>query len=222
MASSVQGCGGFGAESDYLPGSAGGEMERKLAERDEAAARAEARRAALKKIAVFGAYTAPFMLASFTATKALAASGGGGGGGCCWIDARLASGKPVGAAEVGDLLLMMNDAGSGTYTGRVTEVSRSIQPSLTFETASGIRLTCSYSTPMPVSRAGRVDYLAARDCLVGDLLPVQDDEGFRWEPLTGLEEAGRLPVQLITANDGVFAAGDAAGRHIFTHNVKPP
>lgn len=179
------------------------------------------RRDALKKIGLFGAYTAPAMLAVLTSSKALAASGGGGGGGgdCCWSDALLATGGTVGEARVGDRLTMMRPDGSAVYEGAIEKTRPSRQPCLRVETASGIPLTCSYTTPMPVRRGDEVVYIQARDCLRADLLPVLDDAGFRWEPIEELAEAGVLPVALISANDGVYAAGDRPGRMIFTHNV---
>jgi hypothetical protein len=174
------------------------------------------RREALKKIGLFGAYTAPAMLAMLESSKALAASGGG----CCWTEAVLASGGKVGEAGVGDPLLMMHPDGSAIFQGAVEKARPSRQPCLRFETASGIPLTCSYSTPMPVRRADRICYIQARDCLQDDLLPVFDDDGFRWEAVVRLDEAGELPVALITAADGVYAAGDQPGRAIFTHNIR--
>jgi hypothetical protein len=174
----------------------------------------ERRRAALKKIGLFGAYTAPAMLAMLKSGKALAASHGG----CCWTKALLESGGRVGDARVGDRLLMMHPDGSGTFEGSV-QVSKPLeQPCLRMETVGGIALTCSYSTPVPVQRDDDIAYIDARDCLEGDIVPVLDDAGFRWEPLRGLEQAGRLPVQGITANDGIYGAGDEPGRLIFTHN----
>jgi hypothetical protein len=77
----------------------------------------------------------------------------------------------------------------------------------------------SESTPIPVRRDGAVDYLVARDVLVDDVLPVQDETGFRWERLGAIEERGTLPVTLLSAGNGVYAAGDAPGRLIFTHNM---
>lgn len=174
-----------------------------------------ARRDALKKIGLFGAYTAPLMVAMLTSKKALAASGGGG---CCWTEALLADGGRIGDAKVGDRLLMMEEDGSGAFEGPVQAVRPSTQPCYRVETAAGIRLTCSYSTPMAVRRGAAIVYIDARDCLEGDVVPVLDEGGFRWEPVARLEEVGRLPVQLITANNGVYAAGDEPGRVIFTHN----
>jgi hypothetical protein len=175
------------------------------------------RREAIKKIGLFGVYTAPVMLAMLKSSKALAASGGGG---CCWTGALLASGSHVGDARVGDRLLMMQPDGSAVYEGAVEKVRQSEQPCLRVETAGGIPLTCSYSTPMPVRRGDEVVYIDARDCLQDDLLPVLDDGGFRWEAIAELAEVGVLPVALIAANDGVYAAGDESGRMIFTHNVR--
>jgi hypothetical protein len=185
-------------------------------EEQQAPVDAEMRREALKKIGLFGAYTAPVMLGMLTSSKALAASGPGG---CCWTEALLASGGKVGEARIGDRLLMMRPDGSAVYEGAVEHTRAGVQPCLRFETASRIRLTCSYSTPMAVRRDDEVVYISARDCLDEDLLPVFDDSGFRWEAITALEEAGELPVALITASDGVYAAGDQPGRTIFTHNV---
>lgn len=156
----------------------------------------ERRRDALKKIGLFGAYTAPVMLAMLKSSKALAASPGGG---CCWSEARLPSGGKVGEARVGDALLMMRPDRSAIYEGAVEHTRPGVQPCLRFETDSAIGLTCSYSTRMAVRRADVVVYIGARDCLEGDLLPVLDDGGFRWEAVTQVEEAGELPVALITA-----------------------
>jgi hypothetical protein len=182
----------------------------------ESAGSDERRREALKKIGLFGAYTAPAMVGLLKSTKALAASGVEG---CCSVEALLASGSKIGEARAGDPLLMMRPDGSATYQGAVERTRPGVQPCLRFETASRIRLTCSYSTPMAVRRGEEVVYIGARDCLEEDLLPVLDDGGFRWEAVTRLEEAGELPVALITAHDGVYAAGDEPGRMIFTHNA---
>jgi hypothetical protein len=186
------------------------------------------RREALKKLAVFGAYTAPFMLGTLTATKAVAASGGGPScppsgcrpGGCCWVNSHLASGLPVGEAVVGSPLKMMHPDGSGTYDGAVQRIRlHPQQPCVRFETVSGITLTLSESTPIAVLRDAGVEYLIAVDVIDGDVLPVEDDAGFRWEALARIDDRGDLPVSLLTANDGVYAAGDVQGRMIYTHNV---
>lgn len=186
-------------------------------ERDVTPAEAE-RRAALKKMAVFGAYTAPFMLGVLTASKAVAQSGGGGRG-CCSVDAYLASGQSVGQATVGSPLKMMAPDGSATYDGAVERMRQwQEQPCLRFRTTSGIALTLSESTPIAVRRGTAVEYLLAADVVAGDVLPVEDDGGFRWESLSGIEDRGPLPVALLSANDGVYAAGDVPGRMIYTHN----
>jgi hypothetical protein len=189
------------------------------------------RREALARIGRFGAYTAPIVLGMLTATKAVAQTTGTPTPpgpppppppptGCCWVDSHLASGQRVGDAEVGAPLLLMADDGSARYPGAVKWTRESIQPCLFFRTESGIGLTLSESTPIPVRRGGAVDYLVARDVLEGDVLPVQDANGFRWEELDTVEGRGMLPVSLLSAGNGVYAAGDAPGRLIFTHNTK--
>ncbi len=178
------------------------------------------RREALARIGRFGAYTAPAVLAMLSATKAVAQTTGGNGG-CCWVEALLASGQRVGDAQEGAPLLMMEPDGSGSYAGVVERTRPSLQPCLFFRTESRIALTLSQSTPIPVWRSGAVDYLMARDILAGDVLAVQDARGFRWETLDAVEDRGMLPVSLLSARNGVYAAGDEAGRLIFTHNVLP-
>ncbi|HEY1605130.1 MAG TPA: hypothetical protein VGF77_05990 [Allosphingosinicella sp.] len=190
------------------------------------------RREALARIGRFGVYTAPLVLGMLTATKAVAQTSGSTppppgptppppppSGGCCWVEALLASGQKVGEAREGAPLLMMEPDGSGLYEGAVERIRPSLQPCLFFRTRSGIGLTLSDSTPIPVHRDGAVDFLVARDVLTGDVLPVQDSDGFRWETLDAIEERGALPVSLLSAGNGVYAAGDEAGRLIFTHNM---
>ena len=92
----------------------------------------------------------------------------------------------VGDATVGDPLLMMRPDGSGAEVGEVTGVRPSGQPCLALVTLSGIRLTCSYSTPVPLRRGAGVDLLDARDCLVGDVVSGSGRPtvfaGSRWPP----------------------------------------
>jgi hypothetical protein len=176
----------------------------------------EKRRAALRKLAVFGAYTAPVMLALLTAPKAMAASKPHGG--CCWVDSLLAGGQRVGDAQIGSPLLMLRTDDDVSYAGAVQAVRHSDQPCLYFGTASGIGATLSESTPMPIKVGGAVDFLMARDIVAGDVLAVQDENGFRWEKLTTIEQRGTLPVSLLAAGNGVYAAGDQPGRLLFTHN----
>ena len=182
----------------------GGEVVRYLARHGTQRAR---------KAAIISAIC-PVMLKS---EKALAASGTGG---CCWAEALLASGSEVREARAGDPLLMMREDGSAVYEGEVEKTRASVQPCLRVQTASGISLTCSYGTPMALRRGGEVVYIEARDCLEDDLLPVFDDDGFRWEPIAELAEAGALPVALLSARNGVYAAGDQSGRMVFTHNSR--
>lgn len=115
---------------------------------------------------------------------------------------------------------MMLPDGSGPFEGEVSHTRLpQPQPCRTFTTTSAIVLTLSHSTPVPVQRQGAIDYPRAIDVIEGDLLPVEDTGGFRWEPLATIEERGTLPVHLLSANNGVYAAGDQPGRHIYTHNV---
>jgi hypothetical protein len=132
----------------------------------------------------------------------------------------LASGERVGAAVPGSPLLMMLGDGSGAGAGAVERIRASSQPCLWFCTETGITLTLSESTPIPVRQQDEIEYLSARDVLIDDILPVQDANGFRWEKLARIDQRGVLPVSLLSAGNGVYAAGDEPGRLIFTHNMR--
>lgn len=147
-------------------------------------------------------------------------TGGGGGGGCCWDEALLPSGLKIGDAQVGDALLLMNPAGDGYYDYVVKSIRPAVQPCATIVTESGIELTCSLSTPIVIMRDGVARaFLFENLDLVGEVVPVLDNGVFRWETVVEVQDAGMLPVRLLSADNGIYAAGNEAGRYIFTHNA---
>ena len=95
-----------------------------------------------------------------------------------------------------------------------------VAPVMRFETVSGIRLTCSTTTPIPYLTEDGVGYKKAWECTGEEIMAVVDQDGFRWEALKGQPgHIGEMAVALISANNGVYAAGDQKDRFIFTHNI---
>lgn len=142
---------------------------------------------------------------------------------CVVYEAWLPNMKQARDIEAGDGLIMMADDGRSAAPGVVEGVQDGYTACYVLETVSGIRLTCSSTTPIPYWTGGNeepVGYKPAWECDGSEVVPVLDHNGFRWEALAcqpGM--IGLKPVKMISANNGVFAAGDQRGRFIFTHNI---
>lgn len=139
---------------------------------------------------------------------------------CVWVEAFIGVQRKAGQAQVGDALLMLSEADLQTYEGQITGLSLARRPCVRLESESGVVLTCSTTTPVPVLRGDAVIYLRAERVCAGDVVAVQDAQGFRWEPLVRVVVTEPKMVAQISANDGIYWAGDRPGRGIFTHNVK--
>lgn len=115
---------------------------------------------------------------------------------------------------------MLRSDGEGMEPGTVEGWRIGLAPVMRFETVSGIRLTCSTTTPIPHLVDGEVKYKAAWECTGEEVMAVVDGEGFRWEKLAKQPgHIGEMAVALISAHNGVYAAGDQRDRFIFTHNI---
>lgn len=141
---------------------------------------------------------------------------------CVDAAAYLFSGLRAGRALPGDVLLLLDENGEATHEGLVTANRVSVAARLCLHTLSGITLTVSDTAPIPtLLMDGSIKYVAARRLRGDELVPVQDGDGLRWEPLAQLSHRPPGMVARISAGDGVYAAGDEPGRYIFTHNRKP-
>lgn len=141
---------------------------------------------------------------------------------CVDVNALLPSGTRAGDVRVGDPLLLLSEDGASTRHGLVTAISIGLAPRLLLRTLSGIELAVSDTAPIPVQQAnGRIAYVAARRLRGDEMVPVQDDDGLRWETLTNVTWLPVGEVARISCDDGVYAAGNEPGRFIFTHNIKP-
>jgi hypothetical protein len=139
---------------------------------------------------------------------------------CVWVEAWVGDGLRAGAVEEGSPLLMLGLDGQ-TYEGAVTGVRLARRPCLRLETVSGVVLTCSTTTPVPVMADGEIVQPRAEKLVPGQVVAVQDGDGFRWEALARVVRVEPKLVAQISANDGIYWAGDRPGRGIFTHNIKP-
>jgi hypothetical protein len=80
---------------------------------------------------------------------------------------------------------------------------------------SGFELVCSSCTPITLRDGTAIAAWQVR----GQELPVLDDDKFSWEPVWA-EPAGIGPVQRISCNSNVYAAGTELGKSILTHNLQ--
>lgn len=123
--------------------------------------------------------------------------------------------KPVGDFVVGDRLLLLSDDRQGTKDGNIVSTRISTQKLITLVSKTGITLTCSDNTPLTLEDGSMINSTEA----AGYKLPVQDDNGFRWEEIVEVRDAGQGQVATIYCLDQCYAAGDQSGRWIWTHNV---
>jgi hypothetical protein len=150
-----------------------------------------------------------------TTTTTAAPSGGGGGGGSVNVTAYMPGyTKRAGEFAAGDNLILLNSTRNGTVLGTVVSNRISTQHLITMVSYSGIRLTCSDNTPLTLADGSTINSSEA----LGHQLPVQDQDGFRWEDIVEVIDAGLGQVATIYCEDQCYAAGDELGRWIWTHN----
>ena len=117
----------------------------------------------------------------------------------------------------GHSLELLNLTRDGVMAGEVISNRVSEQNLLTMVSASGIELTCSDNTPLTLEDGSCINSTE----VLNKRLPVQDENGFRWEEIVELRDAGRGMVATIFCDNQCYAAGDSPGRYIWTHNAGP-
>lgn len=146
--------------------------------------------------------------------------GGGGGGGSVSVSAYMPGHSfDVRARDMrpGHSLELLNLTRDGVMAGEVISNRVSEQNLLTMVSASGIELTCSDNTPLTLEDGSCINSTE----VLNKRLPVQDENGFRWEEIVELRDAGRGMVATIFCDNQCYAAGDSPGRYIWTHNAGP-
>lgn len=139
---------------------------------------------------------------------------------CVWAESWLAPGQMAGAARPGTALRKMFDDGSGSYVGKVDAIYGAYAQGYRARTVSGVVLTMSDTAPVPVQADGAIRYVQGKALLPGDVVAVEDADGFRWEAVDAVDFVGLIRVAKITTGDGIYGAGDLPGRLLYTHNVK--
>lgn len=140
---------------------------------------------------------------------------------CVWVETWLVNSLKAGSARVGSPLRKMREDGFGTFNGLVEAISFATRPGYRLVTESGVVATVSDTAPIPIKREEGIVYIRASAVDAGWLVPVEDADGFRWEPIVSVNAIGVIRVAQITTGDGVYGAGDIMGRMLFTHNIKP-
>ena len=123
--------------------------------------------------------------------------------------------KLAGQVVYRDTLLLLSTDRKGTKLGEVSANRISTQNLLTLVSESGIRLTCSDNTPLTLEDGSLINSTLALD----NKLPVQDKNGFRWEKIIEVLDAGVGQVATISCKDQCYGAGDEPNKWIWTHNL---
>lgn len=120
-------------------------------------------------------------------------------------------------AQIGDLLTVM-ESDFTFLEAPIDGLRRGSEMCFRLVTESGAALECSRSTPFLTQAEGRVLVGA----MMGRLVLVEQTPGaFAWEKVVDVHRIGEHEVVHITVGDRNFAAGEAAGRRIVSHNIKP-
>jgi hypothetical protein len=157
-------------------------------------------------------------------TVVFPSSGGGGGGGdggisyCVHADANVITrdrGIVLGRDIVpGDWTKVVTLDGSETEWSMVTHNHVETDAVYLIRSKSGIELTVSHTTPLTL-RDGKSIF---PHMLKGQCLPVEDDDGFRWEECWAYRLLS-AEVAHISCGSRVYAAGNKPDKFIYTHNI---
>lgn len=139
---------------------------------------------------------------------------------CVWDQAWIGDGLRAAQAVVGSPLLMLSTDAEITYAGAVQAISFDQRPGVRLKTTDGVVLTCSTTAPVPVRRGDEVVFLRAGDLKKGQEVRCWRNGELFWNALASVSFVGSIRVARISANDGVYFAGDMRGAGIFTHNIK--
>lgn len=136
---------------------------------------------------------------------------------CVWDEAWLGE-TMAGAICAGADIEVLDDEGKGPARAIVEGARSKMAPGVRLTSTSGIRLSCSTSTPITQPCGGVVRALDA----LGAHVAVRDAAGFRWERIAQVDRIGPIRVRRIHVGGRTYAAGDEEGRFMFTHNsIKP-
>ena len=119
---------------------------------------------------------------------------------------------------IGDTCLMLATNLNETIEGTISEIKATRHSLVTLVSESGIKLTCSYLTPMTLE-FGQL-YTAGR-CL-GKNIPVMDNGAFRWEACISVTNIGlgwAYNIKTSNAENVCYGAGDELNKYIWTQRL---
>lgn len=153
------------------------------------------------------------------------ADGGGGGSSpppppeycvaeSAWMDLR----RRAGEIGEGARIEVLSDDMASAEAAEVDAAHSARVLGVRLISSSGVRLTCSLTTPITQPCGSTVRAIDAR----GGLVAVKDAAGLRWEPIVHTERVGEIRVRRIHVGGRTYAAGDEPDRLMFTHNPMKP
>jgi len=124
--------------------------------------------------------------------------------------------KQLKDVAITDRLLVLKNNLNETEESAVYSLMTSVRSLVKLVTVSGITLTCASITPVPLEYG---EHCTASDC-AGKNIPVMDNGVFRWELCNEVVPCGTGEViNIITADNQCYAAGDEDNRWIWTQRV---
>lgn len=143
--------------------------------------------------------------------------GGSGGVTCPWGEAFLFDGRKAKDVKVGTRIVGVDPV---TLERRLLVVSYSkpaMAPCVTMYFADGTELSASRTAPIPTP-----DGLVPAPDMLGlqTITGARGVAGFQWAEVVSVVDAGVLPVQHITAENGCFMVGNKMGKYMAHHNIK--
>lgn len=168
--------------------------------------------------------TTKVYLGFWTTRSTSGGTGGGGGFGgsdCVALDAFvLTENGPVRAIDVyaGMWIWVLDEK---TMEGRVLHQVESNHVGendrVTLVMASGAEITMSINTPLTLRDKSLIIAAHGRN----HEIPIEDENGFRWEKIIDVRNAGHGYVSHIKCGNKTYGAGDYLGQYIYAHNAKP-
>jgi hypothetical protein len=142
--------------------------------------------------------------------------GGGGPPDCVWVEAYLPDGRKAHMVKVGSYILGVDPITLRHKMLRVSYSKTAWEQGYRLTAANAVELTMSKTAPMPTPGGALV---LAPDML--GLETITNRDGITgWSRIISVEYVGLIEVQHITAEDGVFLAGNYPDMFMGHHNIK--
>ncbi len=115
-----------------------------------------------------------------------------------------------------DDILILNETFDGSTHTTVQCNRITTSACVEIVSVSGIELVASVTTPITLFGGQCLNITEA----LGQFLPVEDDNGFRWEQIVEVNFVGDRKVAHISCHGQTYAAGKKPNKFIYTHNLR--